>query len=326
MTYEQLLDFIRRHMRMSHVYQPVMIQALLRHGGRCSIREIAQQILRHDESQIEYYGEITKNMVGRVLRSHDVVARDGDDFVILGFDSLIPEQVADLNAACQVRLEAYQKERGERAWEHRRRSSAPVSGTVRYEILKRAAYRCELCGISADLKALEVDHINPRNRGGGDDPENRQALCYSCNAMKRDRDDTDFRPVRAMYEQRETSCPFCAINEDRIVDENALAYAIRDAHPVAPLHSLVIPKRHVDDYFGLTRPELNSCDTLIRRAKTSIQEMDAAITGFNIGTNIGAMAGQTVFHAHLHLIPRRAGDVNQPRGGVRHTIPGKGNY
>jgi hypothetical protein len=69
--------------------------------------------------------------------------------------------------------------------------------TLRYEILKRAKFRCELCGISADEKALEVDHIVPRNRGGADDLPNLQALCYSCNAMKRDRDEVDFRGIAA---------------------------------------------------------------------------------------------------------------------------------
>ncbi len=231
MTYAELLDFIRTRMRMSHVYQPVMLQTLLRNGGRCSIRQIAQEILQRDESQIEYYGEITKNMVGRVLRSHHVVARDSDNFVLLDFNALTPEQIAELSAACQSRLDQYQQERGEQVWEHRRRSSAPVSGTLRYEVLKRAAYRCELCGISADLKALEVDHINPRNLGGGDDLENLQALCYSCNAMKRDRDDTDFRPIRASYEHRESRCVFCEMKQERILAENALAYAIRDAYP-----------------------------------------------------------------------------------------------
>lgn len=326
MTYTDLLDFIRTHMRMSHVYQPVMLQALLRNGGRCSIREIAQEILRRDESQIEYYGEITKNMVGRVLRSHHVVARDGGDFTLLGFESLSSEQIAELSAACQSRLDQYEQERGVRAWAHRRRSTAAVSGTLRYEVLKRAAYRCELCGISAEIKALEVDHINPRNHGGTDDLENLQALCYSCNAMKRDRDDTDLRPVRASYDHREPPCVFCGMAHERVVEENELAYAIRDAYPVTTLHTLVIPKRHILDYFDLTRPELNSCDALLRSSRLAIQSADATVAGFNVGVNSGATAGQTVPHAHIHLIPRRTGDVAAPRGGIRHVIPGKGEY
>src|SRR5262249_31179510 len=135
-----------------------------------------------------------------------------------------------LIAACQSKIEEYLKRRGELVWEHRRRSAALISGTIRYEVLKRAALRCELCGVSADLKGLEVDHIHPRNRGGTDDLENLQALCYSCNAMKRDRDNTDFRPVSASYDNREPECPFCAMPMKRVISENALAFAVRDAH------------------------------------------------------------------------------------------------
>lgn len=86
-------------------------------------------------------------------------------------------------------------------------SEGYISGTIRYEVLKRAKFRCELCGVSAEIKALEVDHIVPRNKGGSDDPSNFQALCYSCNAMKRDRDDTDFRKVVESYQHRERGLP-----------------------------------------------------------------------------------------------------------------------
>ena len=193
-------------------------------------------------------------------------------------------------------------------------------------MLKRAASRCELCGISADLKGLEVDHILPRNRGGTDDPANLQALCYSCNAMKRDRDNTDFRPIRDSYDERDADCAFCTVSKKRVIAENSLAFAIRDSHPVTEMHTLVIPRRHVGDYFGLTRPEWNACDALLRKVKAEIIRGDTTVEGFNVGTNAGEVAGQTVFHAHIHLIPRRRGDVDEPRGGVRHVIPSKGNY
>jgi ATP adenylyltransferase len=105
-----------------------------------------------------------------------------------------------------------------------------------------------------------------------------------------------------------------------------LAYAIRDGFPVTEGHTLVIPKRHVEDYFGLTQDELVACDELLRVSKEQIQNQDASVTGFNIGINAGESAGQTIFHCHLHLIPRRTGDVVDPRGGVRGVIPGKQKY
>ena len=114
--------------------------------------------------------------------------------------------------------------------------------------------------------------------------------------------------------------------KERIISENKLVYAIRDKYPVTPLHSLIIPKRHVVDYFSLTKDELLSCDVLLKEVKDSIQSDDELVEGFNIGINSGEVAGQTIFHCHIHLIPRRSGDVENPRGGVRHLIPGKGDY
>jgi diadenosine tetraphosphate (Ap4A) HIT family hydrolase len=110
-----------------------------------------------------------------------------------------------------------------------------------------------------------------------------------------------------------------------VILSNALAFAIRDAFPVAPLHSLVIPHRHVTDFFGLTPEEREACAELIHRLRTDILKEDPQVEGFNIGMNVGQVAGQTIFHSHIHLIPRRKGDVQNPRGGVRLLIPGKGH-
>ena len=326
MRYDQLSDFVMTRMRMSHVYQPVMLLALLEHGGQASVREIALAILGHDDSQLEYYEKITNNMVGRVLRKHGVVAKDQNHYRLVGHEHLTKRQIAELITLCRKKLDDYVRKRGEKIWQHRKLSAGYISGTLRYEVLKRAKFHCELCGISADLKALEVDHITPRNRGGSDDIDNLQALCYSCNSMKRDRDDTNFRKVIESYQHRENNCLFCEIPRDRIITENKLAYAIRDGFPVTDLHTLVIPKRHISDYFGLSQSEVNACNRLLEEMRHEITGSDTQVEGFNIGMNAGETAGQTIFHCHIHLIPRRNGDVENPRGGVRHIIPGKGNY
>ena len=101
---------------------------------------------------------------------------------------------------------------------------------------------------------------------------------------------------------------------------------IRDGFPVTEGHSLFIPKRHVADYFGLTEEEVKSINELMKTQKLELQKDDPTIDGFNIGMNCGETAGQTVFHCHVHLIPRRKSDVENPRGGVRHIIAGKGFY
>ncbi len=124
-------------------------------------------------------------------------------------------------------------------------------------------------------------------------------------------------------------CLFCdvqTVDRRRIIAENELAYAIRDGFPVTQGHTLFIPKRHVADYFGLVQSEVHAINALMTEQKVLLQSQDSTIEGFNIGMNCGAVAGQTVFHCHVHLIPRRKGDVENPRGGVRHLIAGKGFY
>ena len=311
---------------MSHIYQPVMIKRLLETGGISHQDDIAKAILQYDEAQLEYYINITNNMVGKVLRSHAIVEKDKKRYSLPGYDTLTKSQISELVALCDQKIGEYIAKRGDKIWAHRNHAEGYISGTVRYEVFKRAKSRCELCGIPSSEKALEVDHIIPRNSGGSDDITNLQALCYSCNAMKRDRDDTDFREIRDSYNHRQDDCLFCNIENSRIVTENELAYAIRDGFPVTDLHTLIIPKRHVSDYFGLVQPEVNSTNLLISNLKAAMEKNDKLITGFNIGTNSGQSAGQTIFHCHIHLIPRRDGDVEKPRGGIRHTIPGRGEY
>ena len=89
---------------------------------------------------------------------------------------------------------------------------------------------------------------------------------------------------------------------------------------------MIIPHRHVVDYFGLYQPELNEVNQMINEVKEGIEEIDSSVTGFNIGMNCGEDAGQSVFHCHIHLIPRRKGDVDDPKGGVRGVIADKLRY
>jgi diadenosine tetraphosphate (Ap4A) HIT family hydrolase len=303
-----------------------MLKELLQRGGRASAAQIARSLLLQDRAQQDYYEQITKNMVGRVLSgSRGVTRKDGSDYTLVGYEQLSSEQTNALIAMCEQRIDSFLQTRPD-PWSHRRISNGYISGSIRYEVLRAARFRCELCGISAEEKALEVDHIVPRNKGGSDDPVNFQALCYSCNAMKRDTDDTDFRQVAASYHHRETGCIFCEIAPERVIAENELCFAVRDGHPVAPLHTLIIPKRHVADYFGLYQPERNAAERLLSMLRSEIMQLDPAVSGFNIGMNAGETAGQTVFHCHVHLIPRRAGDTENPRGGVRGVIPSRQHY
>ena len=123
-----------------------------------------------------------------------------------------------------------------------------------------------------------------------------------------------------------SNCLFCNIEEDRIVHEYKHFYVIRDAFPVTPLHSLVIAKRHVVSYFQCSKEEHDEIPIILDTQKTELKILDDTITGFNIGMNIGEDAGQTIFHCHIHISPRRQGDTTNPRGGVRGVIPDKQMY
>ena len=121
------------------------------------------------------------------------------------------------------------------------------------------------------------------------------------------------------------ACLFCEMTEDRIIDRNDLAYAIRDGFPVTPLHTLIIPKRHATSFFELDKNELYDLKILLESAKHDLDRHHQP-NGFNVGFNDGIAAGQTVMHLHIHLIPRFNGDVSDPRGGIRWVIPDRAKY
>ena len=121
-------------------------------------------------------------------------------------------------------------------------------------------------------------------------------------------------------------CLFCNSEESGCAHENDLAYASYDSYPVSEYHCLIIPKRHIKDYFDLSNDELVACNELIKIVKKEITNKDTSVKGFNLGTNIGKVSGQSILHCHFHLIPRREGDVENPQGGVRSVIPKKQHY
>ncbi len=121
-------------------------------------------------------------------------------------------------------------------------------------------------------------------------------------------------------------CLFCTTKNEDIIEENELAYATFDSYPVSNHHCLIIPKRHVKDYFDLNVEEITACDQLIKKIKIRLENDDSTVKGFNIGMNSGEVAGQSIMHCHIHLIPRRQGDVKNPQGGVRGVIPSKQHY
>ncbi len=121
------------------------------------------------------------------------------------------------------------------------------------------------------------------------------------------------------------NCPFCALEQPSIILSNEHAVATFDGFPVTPGHSLIIPKRHIVSFFEATNEEQRALLELLSGMRKHLLDHYNP-DGFNIGINDGAMAGQTIMHLHIHLIPRYAGDTNDPRGGVRWIMPDKAPY
>lgn len=124
----------------------------------------------------------------------------------------------------------------------------------------------------------------------------------------------------------EESCIFCQrVAHNQVVAANELAAAFHDAFPVSPGHTLVVPRRHVADFFELTEPERAAVLAIVVQVK-GLLDGSKRPDGYNVGLNVGAAAGQTVGHAHVHVIPRYEGDADDPRGGVRWIMPGQARY
>lgn len=124
-----------------------------------------------------------------------------------------------------------------------------------------------------------------------------------------------------------TECVFCEMAmQTSDNDHFGTVFAVLDGFPVTRLHWLVIPIRHCEDYFVLTPEEKGDTDIALSTLRRRVMDLDSNVSGFNLGWNCGTTAGQTVMHAHAHLIPRRFGDMPDPRGGVRGVVPGKQNY
>ena len=121
-------------------------------------------------------------------------------------------------------------------------------------------------------------------------------------------------------------CLFCNTSKKEFIFENDLAFASFDSYPVSKFHSLIIPKKHTENYFDLNNDEILACNDLIIKIKNKIQSDDKSVKGFNVGVNSGKVAGQSILHCHIHLIPRRERDVENPQGGVRGVIPSKQHY
>ena len=323
MEFRELKEFLESKMRMSHIYQPLLIKTLVEVGGSATVRQLAVSFLSHDESEILYYEKRLKEMPIKVLKNHGIITKN-EDLVILNVRRLTLEQKAEIRKICEQKMQEYIVSRGLSIWDYRLLDENAVPDSLRYRVLKEAKGRCSLCGATRDDRPLDVDHIVPRSKHGKTVYENLQVLCSKCNRSKRDEDRTDFRGITEEFKENCPSCDYRKSGEKIL--ENEYAFAKLDKYPVTQGHTLIIPKRHFSDYFEITKVEQDAVYDLLRIRKKHLLGEDSKIEGFNIGTNLGEVAGQTIFHCHTHLIPRRKGDLEDPTGGVRGVIPSKMKY
>ena len=242
MDFAQLEMFISKKMRMTHVYQPLMLKTMLEStDNSATVEQIARAFLNNDDSQLNYYKTIVKRWPHITLRKHNVVRYDKGTYTLLLDGAITDQQRRRLVELCEIKL---QKFVDSDPWikKFRELDSRAVSGSLKYEVYAKTKGRCAACGIPNTERALDADHIVPLNRGGRTELDNLQAMCFSCNRAKRDRDDTDFImwSKRLTY-GRKVGCRLCDPRDT--TSENLLARAVRD--PDDACGSLVMPKRHV---------------------------------------------------------------------------------
>lgn len=177
-------------MRMSHIYQPLLIRLLVEAGGQATVRQLAKEFSAFDEAQILMYESRLKRTPVPVLKRHEVVVKKGD-LISLNIHELSLEERRAIISECEARIADFIKVRGLTTWSGLLELE-PVPESIRYQVLKRDR-RCVLCGAGPETGPLQVDHIIPRSQGGSNELSNLQVLCALCNRGKSNRDDEDFR-------------------------------------------------------------------------------------------------------------------------------------
>jgi len=313
--FEVLSEFLSDTMQMTKIYQPIMIAEILIHGGKATANQIAEAISGPERKNVEYFKRGVIRNAGPVLsEGRDIVVENSGTYFLKGFEELTQTDIFKLIMLCDCQANDFIDRSGAKAWEKGKPIYIP--GLIKYLVLRRAKKRCEICWTSDEVKPLDAVHIVPRKLGGSDDESNLQALCSACIDQVGLNTNKALSHMHDSYGHRDGDCVLCDVSHKSIIAENELAFLMHNADPVTELHSLIIPKRHVSDFFELYQPERNAMNELLEMQRRNIMEYDKRVKGFNVGNDIGALAGQTIMHSHTHLIPRRSGDNVKSRSGT----------
>lgn len=289
----RLRHFLETEMAMSHIYQPVMIRTILDGGGAATRRQIAAAISAADLSQIEYYEQVVKRYPGPVLRKRGIVDYDAGVFRLAGKLRRLTEwERAELRAVCDLKVAEFVAQRQDRIWAHRAGNLDPLPGSLRWQVISRALGRCEACGVSSAERVLQVDHIQPRSKGGSNELWNLQALCSTCNSQKSDREAVDFRAAKAFSASaHRPDCELCSAATAHGM-ENELARVVRLGS--APV---LLPRRHGISYVDLWQSEVNALRSLERAVHTIEPSLIDMIT------RMRPAAPGDIGHLAVHLVP-----------------------
>ncbi len=298
MDYDGLSRFIRKEMRMTHMYQPIMIRTLLEaDDNRATADDIARSIVNVDPTLLEYYKGRIRVWPHKTLLKHKIVSHKRGGVYTLRLDRPLTRKESEkLAEMCELRLQEFIDK--DPAIKHiRALNDGPIPGSMRFDVLVRSKGICVACGAKSSEAKLHVDHIIPRSRNGRTIHENLQALCGPCNTAKRDRDETDFLKWQKRLQFRHPRCQLCSSStpEPPIMD-NGMARAIYGGNDGSPdsmqrpgrQHAeapdtardggrpiLVHPKRHVPTLVDMMPAERNMCLNLVDSVLTSLMPSDA---------------------------------------------------
>ena len=296
MDFKTLEHFIKKKMKMTHIYQPLMIRTLLSSDNTATVEDIARAFVNSDPSQLEYYKQIAKRWPHITLRKHNVIKYDKGVYTLLA-ENITRKQKQMLIELCELRLQEFIDKDPAIKLAHEMDKKS-ISGSMRYDVLAKTKGICAACGVKASSGyPMHVDHIVPASLGGKSILENLQPLCFRCNTEKRNRDDTDFLKWNNRLKFRHKQCKLC--DPPKPARENIMAYAFN----TSKYTTLITPKRHVGRFIDLLPSERHLCLGLVDSIQSAVRARNGSAR-FDVHFDSDYNASQKHYSIILHQIRR----------------------
>lgn len=306
LDYDEMADFVRHTMKMTSVYQPIVIRTLIESGGEATDEDVARAFLGEDKRQLEYYVRIAKRWPRNVLEGHGVVgyrkgARGESGTFTLRLEGATDAQRRRIAELCNLRLEEYiDKETAGMPLFGGTGQRPAASDAARDAALARSGGMCAACSTPLHKTSTRFDYIVPPGIGGGaDDPSNLQALCAVCSVSRKDRNALEFLLVRNRLMFRK-GCYLCGVRESADLG-NELAVAVPASRATYGDHWIVAPKSHVPRFEDMLPAERHFCMDLIEPAKVRMRQAGYMGRGFSVSMRDAAAGGRG--HFGIDVVP-----------------------